>query len=88
MTAIARRRAVKARNTPRSVVRATGFCPDDDTPQGRTSTRTRTDNAEVEKTTMHEYGSGWGMGFGWIWMIVILVLAGLAIGALIKYLRK
>lgn len=37
---------------------------------------------------MNEYGSGWGMGFGWIWMIVILVLAGLAIGALIKYLHK
>tara|TARA_R110002012_G_scaffold106142_2_gene247303 strand:- start:4448 stop:4576 length:129 start_codon:yes stop_codon:yes gene_type:complete len=31
---------------------------------------------------------GWGMGFGWLWMIVILVLVGLAIAALIKYLRK
>lgn len=30
----------------------------------------------------------YGMGFGWLWMIVILVLAGLAIAALIKYLRK
>jgi hypothetical protein len=41
---------------------------------------------QKEKTTMYDYGMG--MGFGWLWMIVILVLAGLAIAALIKYLRK
>jgi hypothetical protein len=28
------------------------------------------------------------MGFGWLWMIVTLVLVGLAIAALVKYLRK
>lgn len=32
--------------------------------------------------------NGFGMGFGGLWMIVILVLVGLAIAALIKYLRK
>jgi hypothetical protein len=32
--------------------------------------------------------NGYGMGFGWLWMIVILVLVGLAIAALVKYLRK
>tara|TARA_R110002020_G_scaffold7619_9_gene31870 strand:- start:4089 stop:4202 length:114 start_codon:yes stop_codon:yes gene_type:complete len=37
---------------------------------------------------MNDYGMGFGMGFGWLWMIVTLVLAGLAIAALIKYLRK
>jgi len=30
----------------------------------------------------------YGMGFGGLWMILILVLVGLAIAALIKYLRK
>ena len=34
------------------------------------------------------YGMGWGMGFDWLWMIVILVLVGLAIAALVKYLRR
>ncbi len=37
---------------------------------------------------MNDYGMGYGMGFGWLWGIVILVLAGLAIAALVKYLRK
>ena len=37
---------------------------------------------------MTSYGMGWGMGLGWLWMIVILVLAGFAIAALVKYLRK
>jgi|TARA_R110000787_G_scaffold3940_12_gene15350 hypothetical protein len=32
--------------------------------------------------------NGYGMGFGGLWMILILVLVGLAIVALIKYLRK
>lgn len=32
--------------------------------------------------------NGYGMGFGGFWMILILVLVGLAIAALIKYLRK
>ena len=47
------------------------------------------DNAVTnqEKTMMNDYGTGFGMGFGWLWMIVILVLVGLAIAALIKYLR-
>jgi len=37
---------------------------------------------------MNDYGMGYGMGFGWVWMIIILALAGLAIAALLKYLRK
>lgn len=37
---------------------------------------------------MNGYIMGWGMGFGWLWMAVVLVLVGLAITALIKYLRK
>ena len=32
--------------------------------------------------------NGYGMGFGGLWMLLLLVLAGLAIAALIKYLRK
>ena len=32
--------------------------------------------------------NGFGMGFGALWTLVLLVLAGLAIAALIKYLRK
>ena len=32
--------------------------------------------------------NGYGMGFGGLWTLLILVLAGLAIAALIKYLRK
>jgi len=43
---------------------------------------------EGEKAMMNGYGMGLGMGLGWLWMIVILVLVGLAIAALIKYLRK
>jgi uncharacterized membrane protein len=41
-----------------------------------------------EGAMMGGYGMGLGMGFGWLWMIVILVLVGLAIAALVKYLRK
>ncbi len=37
---------------------------------------------------MNGYTMGGGMGFGWLWMAVVLVVAGLAIAALIKYLRK
>ena len=43
---------------------------------------------DQENLTMNGYGMGFGMGFGWLWMIVILVLVGLAIAALVKYLRK
>jgi len=43
---------------------------------------------DQERTVMNGYGMGHGMGFGWLWMIVILVLVGLAIAALVKYLRK
>ena len=32
--------------------------------------------------------NGFGMGFGGLWMLLLLALAGLAIAALIKYLRK
>ena len=32
--------------------------------------------------------NGFGMGFGGLWMLLLLVLAGLAIAALINYLRK
>jgi hypothetical protein len=37
---------------------------------------------------MNGYTMGWGMGFGWLWMAVVLFVVGLAIAALIKYLRK
>ncbi len=37
---------------------------------------------------MNGYGMGFGMGFGGLWMLVILVFLGLAIAALLKYLRK
>ena len=37
---------------------------------------------------MNGYDMGYGMGVDWLWMIVILVLDGLAIAALVKYLRK
>ena len=37
---------------------------------------------------MNGYNMGWGMGFGWIGMAVTLVVVGLAIAALLKYLRK
>jgi len=43
---------------------------------------------EKEQAMMNGYGTGFGMGFGWLGMIVLVVLAGLAIAALIKYLRK
>ena len=45
-------------------------------------------NTDQEEAMMNGYGMGLGMGFGWLWMIIILVLVGLAIAALIKYLRK
>ena len=45
-------------------------------------------HARQERAMMNGYAMGWGMGFGWLWMIVILVLVGLAIAALVKYLRK
>ena len=32
--------------------------------------------------------NGLGMGFGGLWVLLSLVLVGLAIAALIKYLRK
>ncbi len=37
---------------------------------------------------MDGFGTGFGMGFGGLWMLVVLVFFGLAIAALIKYLRK
>lgn len=33
-------------------------------------------------------GYNMGTGFGWLWMAVVLIVVGLAIAALIKYLRK
>ena len=47
-------------------------------------------NSGLEQKTamMNGYNMGWGMGFGWIWMAVTLVVVGLAIAALLKYLRK
>ena len=44
--------------------------------------------ADQEGMMMNGYGMGLSMGFGWLGMIGILVLAGLAIAALVKYLRK
>ena len=32
--------------------------------------------------------NGYNMGYGGIWMVVMGVLVGLAIAALVKYLRK
>ncbi len=37
---------------------------------------------------MDGFGTGFGMGFGSLWMLLVLVFFGLAIAALIKYLRK
>ncbi len=37
---------------------------------------------------MNEFGMGLGMGFGWLWTIVLLALIGLAITALVKYIRN
>lgn len=37
---------------------------------------------------MHGYGMGYEMEYSWIWAVIIFVLAGLAIAALVKYLRK
>ena len=41
-----------------------------------------------ETGMMDGFGMGFGMGIGWLWGILLLVLVGLAIAALIKYLRK
>lgn len=43
---------------------------------------------DKEAVMTNDFSMGYGMGFGWLWMIVILVLVGLAIAALVKYLRK
>lgn len=32
--------------------------------------------------------SVFGMGFGWLWGILLLTLVGLAIAALVKYLKQ
>jgi hypothetical protein len=37
---------------------------------------------------MNGYGTGFGMGLGWLGMVLTLVVAGLAVAALVKYLRK
>ena len=46
--------------------------------------KTKRHRTRKELTMMN----GFGMGFGGIWWILSLVLVGLAIAALIKYLRK
>jgi hypothetical protein len=37
---------------------------------------------------MNGQGMGYGMGFGWIWTLPLIVIAGVAIMALMKYLKK
>ncbi len=37
---------------------------------------------------MHEYGMGFGTGYGLIWTVLLIVIAGVAVIALLKYLRK
>jgi hypothetical protein len=37
---------------------------------------------------MNGHGMGYGMGFGWIWTLPLIVIAGVAIMALMKYLKK
>lgn len=37
---------------------------------------------------MNDYSMGYGMGFSWIWAVLGIILLGLAIAALVKYLRK
>jgi hypothetical protein len=51
------------------------------------STRNRRVQTE-EKQMINDYGMGFGMGFSWLWMIPILVPVGLAIAALLKYVRR
>jgi hypothetical protein len=31
---------------------------------------------------------GYGMGFGWVWTLLLIVIAGVAIMALMQYLKK
>lgn len=37
---------------------------------------------------MHDYGMGYGTGYGLIWTILLVVIAGVAIAALLKYIKK
>lgn len=37
---------------------------------------------------MHNYGMGYGTGYGLIWTILLVVIAGVAIVALLKYIKK
>ncbi|MFQ3254084.1 MAG: putative membrane-anchored protein [Loktanella salsilacus] len=37
---------------------------------------------------MHDYGMGYGTGYGLIWTILLVVIAGVAIVALLKYIKK
>jgi hypothetical protein len=41
-----------------------------------------------DETMMHDNWMGYGFGLGWVWTILVIVLAGLAIAAMLKYLRK
>jgi hypothetical protein len=37
---------------------------------------------------MNGYDMGYGMGFGWVWTLLLIVIAGVAIMALMQYLKK
>ena len=37
---------------------------------------------------MHDYGMGYGTGYGLIWTILLVVIAGVAIVALLKSIKK
>jgi hypothetical protein len=40
------------------------------------------------KAMIHDYGMGYGAGYGLIWTILLIVIAGVAVMALLKYIRK
>ena len=37
---------------------------------------------------INDYGMGYGAGYGLIWTILLIVIAGVAVMALLKYIRK
>jgi hypothetical protein len=37
---------------------------------------------------MNGYDMGYGMGFGWVWTLLLITIAGVAIMALMQYLKS
>jgi|TARA_R100000935_G_scaffold27204_1_gene47264 hypothetical protein len=37
---------------------------------------------------MTDYGMGYGTGYGLVWTILLVVIAGVAIVAMLKYIKK